>query len=63
MDAKVDRILSLSEVMAITNLPKATIYKYMKCSLFPKQVRLTPRRVGWRLSQIQEWIDSLKPPD
>jgi len=52
--------LSLREVIKLTSLSKATIYRLMKNSLFPKQTKLSPRRVGWLESKIQQWIESLE---
>lgn len=50
-------ILKLSEVVKITGLSKSTIYEYMKHGLFPKQIKIGIRRVGWTSSSISSWTD------
>ena len=50
-------LLRLPEVIALTGISKAAIYKQMKQGKFP-----TPKRVGrsalWRRSDVQAWIES-----
>ena len=53
------RILRLPDVKLATGLQRATIYKLIEAGDFPKPVRLTPRAVGWKSAEIDEWIDSL----
>ncbi|MFM9889894.1 MAG: helix-turn-helix transcriptional regulator [Rickettsiales bacterium] len=53
-----DRLLRLPEVIRITGLSRATIYRLMKAGVFPTQVKLTTQAVGWRLSQVHEWLAS-----
>lgn len=55
---KIDRILRLPEVIAVTGLSRTTIYDYIKNDAFPKQIRLTKQSVGWRYSVINEWLNS-----
>lgn len=55
----IDRILRLPEVIAMTGLQKATIYRYIQRGDFPVGLALSgmPRGpVGWRQSTVQEWI-------
>ena len=53
-----ERLLRMVDVRKITGLSRATIYRYIRNETFPKQVTLGPRRVGWRESQVVEWISS-----
>ena len=57
------QIIRLPEVMAITQLCKASIYKLRKQGHFPLPVQLTQRAVGWHLQDIKDWLDSRKPVD
>lgn len=52
-----DRILSIKDLMQILNLGRTTIYSLLKRGEFPAPLRLSPRRIGWRISQIEEWLD------
>ena len=58
-----DRLLKRREVESITGLSCATIYAKMARGDFPRPMRLGERAVAWRLSDVQEWIDSLNPAD
>ena len=41
-------ILRLSEVKHLTGLCKSTIYDWMAQGKFPKSVKLSSKKVGWR---------------
>jgi len=51
-----DWILGMSEVVQITGVSRATIYVWMDAGIFPKASKLGLRRIGWRASQIYNWI-------
>lgn len=52
-----DKILRIKQVVDLTGLPKSTIYTYRVRGEFPAQVRLGPRAVGWRESDVIQWIN------
>jgi prophage regulatory protein len=47
--------LRIADVCRVTGLPRATIYEMVNKGTFPKQVRLSPRAVGWIESEILDW--------
>jgi prophage regulatory protein len=47
--------LRITDVQRLTGLPRATIYEMVGKGAFPKQVRLSPRAVGWIESEILKW--------
>lgn len=47
--------LRIADVCRVTGLPRATIYEMVSKSNFPKQVRLSPRAVGWIESEVLAW--------
>lgn len=49
-------ILNLEQVKAKTSLGKSTIYRMMQYWDFPKQIYLSPGRVGWIEQEIDAWI-------
>ena len=51
------QILRRKDVEAVIGLSRSTIYKLMNEETFPKAIRLGQRAVGWRLSDINNWID------
>ncbi len=52
-----DRILRLPEVIQACGLKRASIYRYIKLGEFPKPINLGSRSVGWKESQITEWLN------
>ena len=53
-----DRILRLPEVVALAGLSRATIYHRINEGDFPKSLKLGPRSVGQKESQVTAWLDS-----
>lgn len=53
-----DRIIRLREVVSITGLSRSSIYAYISQGIFPKPTPLGIRSVGWKESQITEWLTS-----
>jgi len=39
-------------------LCKSAIYSLIRQGKFPKQVKLGPRAIAWRESEIEEWLQS-----
>jgi prophage regulatory protein len=58
---KIDRIIRLDEVKQITQKSKTSIYTDMLKGTFPSSLQIGLRAVGWRLSEIQEWVLNLQP--
>ncbi len=53
------RIIRRPEVETKTGLSRSSIYQMMAEERFPKTVRIGKRAVGWRESDISEWLDNL----
>ena len=53
-----DQILKKPRVQQMTSLPTSTLYAWVKAGRFPAPVKLGVRSVGWRLSDVQGWLDS-----
>lgn len=54
-----DRLLRVPDVTARTGLARSTIYDHVSQGKFPKPVKLGPRVVAWRESDINRWIEAL----
>lgn len=52
------RVLRRPEVLELTGLSAATVYRWIAEGLFPPPVRLGPNSVGWRWSELQDWLES-----
>ena len=53
-----DRIMRRPEVEKYTGLSRSQIYSLIAQGNFPSQVHLGPRSVGWRQSEVVEWLQS-----
>lgn len=51
-----NRLLRLSDVKTAIGLERSTIYALIGVGLFPPQIKLGIRSVGWFESDIQAWI-------
>lgn len=54
--AQIDRIMRRNEVENLCGIARSTIYSWIARGEFPQPVRLGTRNVGWRESDIAEWL-------
>ena len=57
-----DRVVRITEVCELTGLSRTTIWRRINDGSFPPSIPLGPkgtRARGWRLSDIQAWINTL----
>ena len=52
------RILNSNEVVKKIGWSKVTVWRMERAGLFPKRINLSDRRVGWKESEIEDWVDS-----
>lgn len=52
------RIVRRAEVLEVTGLSRATLYRLISDGRFPAPVKLAVNAVGWRESAIREWLES-----
>ena len=52
-------VLRLPQVKARTGLSRSSIYNYIAQGLFPRELRLGPRSVGWLERELDEWVSDL----
>jgi len=50
------RILRLCSVLERTGLTRSTLYRKIERGSFPRQVKISERCVGWRESEINDWL-------
>ena len=55
-----DELLSLSDVIAITNLSRASVYRGMAAKTFPQSLRISRVRIAWKASTINAWMNGLR---
>ena len=56
-----DRILRKAEVLRVCGISQSTLYDMMARGILPRAVRIGVRSVGWRESQVRDWVES-RPP-
>lgn len=56
MLASLDPIHRRPSVEKITGLKRSAIYDAMAKGAFPRPVKLGPKAVGWRQSDIAKWL-------
>lgn len=54
----IDPIVRLPAVLAITGLSKGWVRNNVLTGEFPAPLRLGEKAVGWRMSSIQNWLES-----
>ena len=50
-----DRLLNMAEVLEVTGLSRSSIYSLMRQGVFSEPLKVGPRAVRWRESEIREW--------
>ena len=53
-----DRYMRVNEVAEMLSVGKSTIWAWCKGNKFPAPIRLSERVTVWRLSEIEEWVNS-----
>lgn len=53
--------ITIKDVVKMTSLSKPVVYRMISRDEFPRQVSLSPRRVGWVRSEVEAWKRS-RPP-
>lgn len=53
------RFIRLSDVLKIVPIGRATLWRKIKKGEFPKPYNLGERAVGWKYSEVVEWINKI----
>jgi prophage regulatory protein len=53
-----DRFLRRRDMLATVGIPQSTVYLMMSRGEFPRSYQITRRLVGWKLSELQAWMES-----
>ena len=60
-DLKALRIITKKELRALVPYTPQHIHRLEKAGRFPRRLQLGPNRVGWRLTDIERWINERLP--
>lgn len=52
------RIVRRAEVLHLTGLSRATLYRLLGQGRFPCPVRLSTNAIGWREAEVRAWLES-----
>jgi prophage regulatory protein len=55
-----ERVLPKSEVLRITGFAAATLWREIRAKRFPAPIPISPKRVGFLESEVQEWLYAAK---
>lgn len=55
-----DRIVKETERERITQISRSQCFQLEKQNRFPKRVRLSSHSIGWRLSELLKFVESLQ---
>jgi prophage regulatory protein len=55
------RIITKKELRELVPYTPQHIHRLEKAGRFPKRLQLGPNRVGWRLTDIETWINGRQP--
>ncbi|SKB91904.1 helix-turn-helix transcriptional regulator [Sphingopyxis flava] len=50
------RMMRLNEVLNLTGLSRATLYRKIAAGTFPAQHKIAARCCGWRASEVDLWL-------
>jgi prophage regulatory protein len=59
----IDRILRRPELLRVTGLSAATIFRLIREKKFPAPVAISQNSKGWFVSAVKAWQESLKPSE
>ncbi|MDX2469735.1 MAG: AlpA family phage regulatory protein [SAR324 cluster bacterium] len=51
-----EQIIRCPKLKSLTGLSRTTIWRLERKGVFPKRVQISARAVGWKLSEVQDWI-------
>lgn len=51
-------LILLNEVAAMVTVSRSTLWRWIKQGIFPTPIKLGPRRIAWRRSDVNAWLDS-----
>lgn len=52
-----NRILRTRDITEMLGVGRTTLWNWVRAGDFPTPLQLGPRTVGWKATDIQQWID------
>ena len=57
------RIARIKEIAATLGVSTRTIHRWYKTGSFPPPIRLGPNAVGWRVGDVEAWVEARPPAE
>jgi len=57
------QFLTVADVLKMTTFSESTLWRKVNAEIFPKPVKLSKRRVGWREKDVLKWVADLDDPE
>ena len=51
-----DRLVNVTELEQLIGRHRTTVNRWVRAGLFPERHRIGPLPVGWRLSDVNQWL-------
>ncbi len=58
---QLDAILRWPDVHDLVGLSRSTIWRLAAAGQFPRPIKIGRRAVGWRTSDVRDWLQSRSP--
>lgn len=52
-------LMKIDDVIKKTTMSRSTIYAKINDGLFPKQIKISTRRVVWRKEDVEAWLEQM----
>ena len=56
-----DRVIRKPELLEILGVSSASLHRWIADGRFPRAIKLGPNSVGWRVSEVQDWLATREP--
>jgi predicted DNA-binding transcriptional regulator AlpA len=56
-----EKILDWAALRRIIPLSRSHIWRLERAGNFPARIKIGNRRIGWRASEVEQWIDNCRP--
>ena len=50
-------VVRMSRLVEMIDLSRSTVWKLLSEGKFPNPIRLGPRSIGWRIKDVEDWIE------
>lgn len=52
------QLISRQQLLELLTISESTLWRWQQTKSFPRQICLGPKRVAWRLVEVERWIES-----